>query len=264
MRPLISSQFACPRRTRVRLPPPETPVRSCPHVWRIDRSARCGSGCSRPLVVGTRPAMALALKVVLPGYGLRVCPLFDIPVLISPGLHRSPAPDPRSHHEAHLPAKRPEAGQEAWVPQPHVDPRRPRSSQEPSPQGPSQDRCLIRGISDRATFARLRANGTSVRSSHLRLRHLDDIAEDADLRVAYAIPRKVGSAVVRNRIRRRIRGLLDERRATGLPLPTGAMLFIVFPSARDLTHQDLREQVTDVLDKLEASKTLKKQGNEPS
>ena len=40
-------------------------------------------------------------------------------------------------------------------------------------------------------------------------------------------------------------------------------MFIVFPSARDLTHQDLREQVTDVLDKLEASKTLKKQGNEP-
>lgn len=122
---------------------------------------------------------------------------------------------------------------------------------------------MIRGISDRATFARLRAEGTSVRTSHLRLRHLDESTDDATLRVAYAIPRKVGGAVVRNRIRRRIRGLLDERRASGLELPTGAMVFIVFPSARDLTHQDLREQVTDVLDKLEASKTLKTQGNEP-
>lgn len=121
---------------------------------------------------------------------------------------------------------------------------------------------MIRGIADRATFARLRAEGTSVRSSHLRLRHLDDVATEAPLRVAYAIPRKVGSAVVRNTIRRRIRGLLDERRASGLPLPTGAMLFIVFPSARDLTHQDLREQVTDVLDKLEAAKTLKNQAIE--
>ena len=80
------------------------------------------------------------------------------------------------------------------------------------------------------------------------------------MRVAFAIPRKVGTAVVRNRIRRRLRALLDERQASGLWVPNGAMLFIVFPSVRDLTHAELREQVTVVFDKIDPAKSAENQG----
>jgi ribonuclease P protein component len=109
-----------------------------------------------------------------------------------------------------------------------------------------------------------------VRSSHLRLRHLEAQSPGDRLRVAYAISRKVGPAVVRNRIRRRIRGLLEEHRAAGLELPGGAMMFIVFPSARDLTYEELRTQVTDVVNKVNDLKrsnderSLKNQGSASS
>lgn len=44
--------------------------------------------------------------------------------------------------------------------------------------------------------------------------------------VAFAVPRKVGNAVVRNRIRRRLRAVLQSLAAQG-QLPGGAWLFIV-------------------------------------
>lgn len=53
-------------------------------------------------------------------------------------------------------------------------------------------------------------------------------------RVAFAVGRRVGGAVVRNRIRRRLRSLA---RDTGLP--AGAYLVAVAPGAADLPYAEL-------------------------
>lgn len=101
---------------------------------------------------------------------------------------------------------------------------------------------MIRGISDRATFGRVRRNGHRHRTADLRVTFLPGSA--GDLHVAYTIGRKVGSAVVRNRLRRRIRGVLDDHRNE---LPSGALVFGALPSAPGLSAAELRTQVEHVL-----------------
>ena len=54
-------------------------------------------------------------------------------------------------------------------------------------------------------------------------------------RVAFAIGRKVGGAVVRNRLRRRLRAIAAE-----LGLPPGAYLIAAGPAAATLAFPDLR------------------------
>ena len=86
-----------------------------------------------------------------------------------------------------------------------------------------------------------------MRARNLRARHLADENPDAPVRVAYAIPRRVGSAVARNRIRRRIRGALDRSAQSGRPLPAGATLFLVDRPCAALDSVELRCQVDEVI-----------------
>ena len=111
---------------------------------------------------------------------------------------------------------------------------------------------MIEGLADRRTFARLRSDGFTVNARHLRARHLPADSADAPVRVAYAIPRRVGTAVCRNRIRRRIRGVLDECAAQRRGLPAGATLFIVGRAVADLDTDRLRSEVRDVLAAIDA------------
>ena len=71
--------------------------------------------------------------------------------------------------------------------------------------------------------------------------------------MAFVITRKVGTAVTRNRIRRRIRGALQELEATGRPLPTGDSLIIVSPKCVNLDYQELLLDMDELLAKLEKS-----------
>lgn len=67
-------------------------------------------------------------------------------------------------------------------------------------------------------------------------------ARDGHPRFAYGVGRKVGSAVVRNRVRRRLRAAaLDIARAR--PLPAGAYLVTVRPEAARLPYRELRRQL---------------------
>lgn len=111
---------------------------------------------------------------------------------------------------------------------------------------------MIYGIAERDTFVELRRAGISVRARHLRARHLPAATPDDVVRVAYAIPRRVGNAVVRNRVRRRIRGVLDDRRHAQRPLPRGATLFVVDRNVAALDSDDLCREVDDVLDAIAA------------
>ena len=64
-------------------------------------------------------------------------------------------------------------------------------------------------ISSRRTFDALRASGRRGGSGPVRLRYLADDMGEGVCKVAYAIPRRTGGAVVRNRLRRRLRAAVD-------------------------------------------------------
>lgn len=63
-------------------------------------------------------------------------------------------------------------------------------------------------------------------------------------RVAYAIGRRAGGAVVRNRIRRRLRAITRE---VGTQLRPGAYLFGASAAAASLPYGDLRTSVCQAL-----------------
>ncbi len=76
----------------------------------------------------------------------------------------------------------------------------------------------------------------------------------ASAAVAWAIPRRVGVAVTRNRVRRRLRALLaDEHRA--VPLAAGAYVFHVDPPAAALRFDELSAALHDLLSAVRPSVT---------
>ncbi len=58
--------------------------------------------------------------------------------------------------------------------------------------------------------------------------------------MAYGLGRKVGSAVERNRLRRRLRAVIRE---LGPGLVPGAYLVAAGPAAKDMSFKDLRNQL---------------------
>ena len=65
-------------------------------------------------------------------------------------------------------------------------------------------------------------------------------------RVAYAIGRPVGGAVVRNRLRRRLRAVVSELAKAG-QLPSGAWLIGAGPPAVEMTYEHLKASVAEAL-----------------
>lgn len=89
-----------------------------------------------------------------------------------------------------------------------------------------------------AQFARPHARG---RSGPLRVSY---VAGVDGVNVAYAISRKVGSAVVRNRLRRRLRAALDEM----LNRPhEGIYLIRCDNQAKELSYDELRFHLIEAL-----------------
>ncbi len=149
----------------------------------------------------------------------------------------------RPQGEAHISTERPQAGQEARVPPPHVDQGGPGHPVLPPAQGPSQPHSLIWAIRDRATFEALRRSGRRVRRGPITVTWLaGDPAEPP--RVAYAIGRRAGGAVVRNRIRRRLRAITRE---VGAQLRPGAYLVGATAAAASLSYDDLRATVCQAI-----------------
>jgi ribonuclease P protein component len=139
--------------------------------------------------------------------------------------------------EAHVPTEQPPAGEEARVPASDVDPRRPGRSQVAAGQGPPAPLGLIWRLSDRGSFDRIRAEGS--RFSHGEL-WMIWVADDAACppRVGYAIGRAVGTAVDRNRVRRRLRALIAEQARTRR-VPAGLYLVGARPKASGATSATL-------------------------
>jgi ribonuclease P protein component len=95
-------------------------------------------------------------------------------------------------------------------------------------------------IQDRATFEALRRNGRRSRRGHVTVTFVVN-GDESVPRVAYAVGKRVGGAVVRNRLRRRLRAVVAE---TSGSLPPGAYLVGAGPEAVSLRYEDLKAQVT--------------------
>jgi len=91
-------------------------------------------------------------------------------------------------------------------------------------------------ISDRATFGALRRHGRRLRRGPLALTWLP-ADPGTRPRVAFAVGRRVGGAVVRNRLRRRLRSAVQ---TLDPPLGPGAYLVSAAPEAADLDYDSLR------------------------
>jgi ribonuclease P protein component len=98
---------------------------------------------------------------------------------------------------------------------------------------------VVRG---RDSFAALSRQGRRVREGPLTVIHRP--GENAP-RVAFAIGRKVGPSVVRNRLRRRLRGLWQETSPLG-----GDYLITAAPAAASVTHDELRTHLRSALERL--------------
>lgn len=92
-------------------------------------------------------------------------------------------------------------------------------------------------------FAELRERGERVRSGWLWCSMvIDDTSEAAH--VGYAIGRKVGNAVERNRLRRRIRAALGQHEAQ---LPAGRYLIGVSPRPTQPSWHEVQQAVDRLL-----------------
>lgn len=114
---------------------------------------------------------------------------------------------------------------------------------------------MITGISDRAVFAKIRSEGHHVRTSDLRIRFLPQAESNPNSpapQLAYAISRKVGNAVTRNRIRRRLR-VLFANAVREHPEAVSAATVVVLPGAAHRSFAELEEQVVMLMKKIEKS-----------
>ncbi|MEZ5311341.1 MAG: ribonuclease P protein component [Microthrixaceae bacterium] len=110
---------------------------------------------------------------------------------------------------------------------------------------------MVDRISDSATFAGFGRGASATSSGPLTfVRSRNSKVGSSEF--AFAIPRKVGSAVVRNRIRRQIRAVIDQL-ATESRLPEGAYLIVVRPDARGSKYSQLMEWTSSALGRAERS-----------
>jgi ribonuclease P protein component len=122
-------------------------------------------------------------------------------------------------------------------------------------------------ITDRATFAELRRRGRRARRGPLALTWLAAepgtwlaaepgtwLAAEPGTppRVAFAVGRQAGTAVARNRVRRRVRAALHE---LDPPLPAGIYLVGAGPEAAAMTAAELRTVLRILADEVRAAAT---------
>ena len=78
--------------------------------------------------------------------------------------------------------------------------------------------------------------------------HLDQTAGGPTAQVGFVVSRAVGGAVVRNRVRRRLRHLVRERLAR---LPAASVVVVrALPAAADASYDELRADLGRCLDRV--------------
>lgn len=156
-----------------------------------------------------------------------------------------------ARREANVPAEQPAPQEAARVPPPHVDPRGSRGAAGTAREGSAPPVGVIWRVRDRSTFARLRRDGVRVREGPLWVSFVP--AEDATVppRVAFAIGRKVGHAVERNRAKRRLRSVFAELAGRATGLRPGAYLVGATSDIVTLPYPEIREHVERALNRID-------------
>jgi ribonuclease P protein component len=103
---------------------------------------------------------------------------------------------------------------------------------------------LIERIHGRATFRRFGPEARRIRSGPLTVVVAD--RQDGRAAVAYAVSRRVGPAVVRNRLRRQLRAAIRSIDLAA-PVDPGWYLVVVHPSARGRTYGELADALRRAL-----------------
>jgi ribonuclease P protein component len=144
--------------------------------------------------------------------------------------------------EANISTEQPQAGEAARVSPSDVDPSRTGDHQGSASEGPPAPVGLIWRVDRRDTFEALR-HGRRCRQGPITLAWIAGDPTEPP-RVAYTIGRRVGPAVVRNRLRRRLRAVIRESAAGLRP---GAYLIGAGPGAVALSYDELRRDLLKAL-----------------
>lgn len=139
--------------------------------------------------------------------------------------------------ETYISTEQPQKGQAPRISPQDGYPRRTCHSEGETAEGPSSSVGLIWRVDRRRTFGELR-RARRYRSGSLSISWQPG-ARDEPPRVAYSVSRKVGPAVTRNLIKRRLRMLA---RRVSNDLRPGAYLVVVTPAAAHLCYSDLEKQ----------------------
>ena len=110
--------------------------------------------------------------------------------------------------EAHLPAEQSRPQAASRVPVPHGDRRRPQGA-ECAPRARPQEAQRLTTLTKRADFLAANA-GKRVATPGFVLLVRDRKDADAAIRVGFTVTKKIGGAVIRNRMKRRFRELARE------------------------------------------------------
>ena len=156
--------------------------------------------------------------------------------------------------ETDVPTQRAQTRQDARIPQADVDQGRPGGHQgppgegTPAPVGVTAGRPRRPGVTAvraRATFADLRRSSSRGRSGPLSVSYVAR-PEWERSQVAYAVGRKVGNAVQRNRLRRRLRAIMA---GCAADLPVGAYVVRSSEGGPALEFDELKVAMSRALDK---------------
>jgi len=160
-------------------------------------------------------------------------------------------------NETHLPTERTQTSQDPRIPQADVDEGGTRGDPlAPGERAPSAVRvtdgrppaCRGAGVGTiraRRSFEAVRNGASRGRSGPLSVSYLEQPSWSRP-QVAYAIGRQVGSAVVRNRLRRRLRAIVAGQAPS---LPVGAYVIRAGPDGTLLRFDELKVAMSQALER---------------